>query len=111
MRNDLYELDVSNREEMHWTLVNTVGRPPPSCHSHLLHCIDGKLYIAGGFDELGGQIIKFYSLDLDPSAKPADEEEEGSEGEAEAEEEEPAAVPEPVTAHDGEPVEITVKVG
>lgn len=111
VRNDLYELDVSNREEMHWTLVNTVGRPPPPCHSHLLHCIDGKLYIAGGFDELGGQIIKFYSLDLDPSAKPADEEEEGREGEAEAEEEEPAAVPEPVTADDGEPVEIKPKWG
>ena len=111
MRNDLYELDVSNREEMHWTLVNSVGRPPPPCHSHLLHSIDGKLYVAGGFDELGGQIIKFYSLDLDPSAKPAEEEEdEGSEGEAEAEEEEPAAAaPEPTA--DDEPVEVKPKWG
>lgn len=111
VRNDLYELDVSNREEMHWTLVNSVGRPPPPCHSHLLHSIDGKLYVAGGFDELGGQIIKFYSLDLDPSAKPAEEEEdEGSEGEAEAEEEEPAAAaPEPTA--DDEPVEVKPKWG
>ena len=68
MRNDLYELDVSNREEMHWTLVNTAGRPPPPCHSHLLHCIDGKLYIAGGFRRARWTDHKVLLPDLDPSA-------------------------------------------
>ena len=60
---DLYELDVSDPKNMTWTEVPTAGRPPPPCYGHQMTAMNGKLLTFGGFDELGGQIMKCFSLD------------------------------------------------
>ena len=71
---DLYSLDVTDPKNMTWMEVPTAGRPPPPCYGHQMTAIDGKLITFGGFDELGGQIMKCYSLDQSVSS--------GAEGEA-----------------------------
>eukprot|EP00740_Mantoniella_antarctica_P005333 CAMPEP_0181361168 /NCGR_PEP_ID=MMETSP1106-20121128/7122_1 /TAXON_ID=81844 /ORGANISM="Mantoniella antarctica, Strain SL-175" /LENGTH=1010 /DNA_ID=CAMNT_0023474623 /DNA_START=178 /DNA_END=3207 /DNA_ORIENTATION=+ len=70
---DLYALDVSDPKNMTWTEVLTTGRPPLPCYGHQMAALAGKLYTYGGFDELGGQIIKCYSLDLAMSSAGGEE--------------------------------------
>jgi hypothetical protein len=68
MLDDLYSLDVTDPKNMTWMEVPTAGRPPPPCYGHQMAALNGTLYTYGGFDELGGQIMKCYSLDQTASS-------------------------------------------
>lgn len=70
---DLYCLDATDLKNMLWMEVPTGGRQPAPCYGHQMSAVNGTLYTYGGFDELGGQIMKSYSIDLEASGGGADE--------------------------------------
>ena len=56
MRDDLYELDISDPKNMVWSAIPTSGRAPPACYGHEMTFLNGMVYTYGGFDELGGNL-------------------------------------------------------
>ena len=64
VRDDLYSLDLSDKQNPVWEELTVGGRKPATCYSHVLACIDGKVFTFGGFDELGGSQSKMFRLDL-----------------------------------------------
>jgi hypothetical protein len=66
IREDMYALDYTDMKNLIWEEMATGGRKPPPCYGHDLAFVDGRLFTYGGFDELGGQILKVYRLDLSP---------------------------------------------
>jgi hypothetical protein len=61
-----FVLDTTDPKTMTWAEVPTSGRLPPPCYGHNMGIINGKLNTYGGFDELGGQIIKVGRCRLTP---------------------------------------------
>ena len=62
----MYALDYTDMKNLIWEVMVTGGRKPLPCYGHDLAFVDGRLFTYGGFDELGGQILKVYRLDLSP---------------------------------------------
>ena len=68
VRDDLYELDISDPKNMVWSAIPTSGRAPPACYGHEMTFLNGMVYTYGGFDELGGNLKRSFRLEFEPTA-------------------------------------------